>query len=352
MLQGTDTPTTMPLCPADGAILVPTALTTVPTISDQHTCSQGVIHLDDKELVPLHPTFPDNPASLVTASAATSNGLLLCGQANGQQVVSELDPDHPDSLLRKAAAGAVDSIVDDLVEDAVAHHDMATACVVDAVVEQLVNEANYDSEAADYAMNQRREAATAVDCVLDQLVSDAVAEDEAAQLEVVDIVLDELVSNTVVDAEAAQAEVLSDLKLSQAVDTLLEQVISSVMAEVQAESAAAMCQSFTVQSCLSEPNGNLSKELSMQSTAGAHQAVGSLPSYSPPSYSPFSCSQPSYSPFSYSQPSYSQREDAVSSGAAARQQVQQLRREMALLSGSTYTELYQVPPIPASHLPS
>ena len=324
MLQATTTPPIMPACPADGAMLLPTALAAMPTMDNHPTFPQGVIHLDNIELVPLHPTLPDNFASLVAASAATSDGALLCGQTEGQQVMSHSNQDQADTLVQKAAAVAVDSIVQDLVADALSYDDMATACAVDAVVNQLVSEAICDAKAACCDTHQRREEAKAVDCVLAQLVSDAVAHDEAAQLEVVDTVLDELVSIAVVDAEAAQANLVSDLnRQSRAVDTVFEQLISDVITEVEAESAGTH-QLLPVRSHVSEPDGSVSKEPSMQSTAGTHQVVGSHPSYSQP-------------------------EDAVSSGAAVRQQ---LRREMELLNKNVPIETYQVPPIPLSHLHS
>ena len=316
-----DTPTTV--APADGAILVPTGLAAMPSANNHHTCSQGVLHVHRTDLTPLCPSSSDDPASLGTASAAPSDGVLQGSQADGQQVITQ--PDHGRqagsqtmTAMQAAAAGTVDSIVADLVEDALSYYNMATDCAADAVVEQLVSEAICDTEAANYAMNHRRAAAMAVDSILDQLVSHAAADDEAAQIEVVDTVLDDLVSKAVVDVEAAQAELLFDIKQSQAVDAVLEQIISNVSQEVRAESAAAMCQPLTTQSRAGEPGGSLSKKLS---TGEADQAVGP-------------------------HPSYLQCEDAVSSQAAARQQLQQLRRKMELLSRSISIQTYQVP-IPA-----
>lgn len=327
MLQAADRPTTRAPCPADGAILVPTELAATPTTSTHHTtCSQGMLHVHRTELIPLRPSFSEDPPSLVTASAAASNGVFLRSEGNGQQVVSHLDYDHPDSLVQTATAGTIESIVDDLVEDALLYHDIATDCVVDAVMEQLISEAICDTEAVNHAMNQRREAAVAVDSILDQLVNDAVADEEAAQIEVVDIVLDDLVSKAVLDVDAAQAELLSDFKLSQAVDTVLQQVISRVSEDVRDESAAAMCQLLTTQSHAGEPGDSLSKDLSMQSTGEAGQAVGP-------------------------HTSYLQHDDALSSQAAARQKVQQLRRKMEQLSRSIRIQTYQVA-IPVSHLPT
>ena len=314
MLQDTATPSTMPPHAADGAFLVPTAPL---SMDNQGACFQGVTHLDSKELVALRPASPDGSVPLVPASAASSGG-LICGQADVQQGMNHLDHDHPDNLVQTAAAVVADSIADDLVEDALSYHNMATTCAVDAVVEQLVSEANCDAEAAD-ATNHRREAAMAIDSILDQLVSDAVADDEAAQVKVVETVLDELVSNAVVGVDSAQVETLSDLKSSRTLDSVLEQVVSYVTAEAQAGSATVACKPVTVQRGVS---GSSSKDLSMQSTAEAHQGVGS-------------------------QPSYLQCEKASSSKSAAKQQVQQLRRGMELLSGTIYTELYQVLPISA-----
>ena len=276
-------------------------------------------------MVPLSPLRPtctsqDVPASLVAASTSQSNhaaATYLCSQVDSHQLMSQQDSDCTDTLVQAAAASFVDSAVEDLVEDVLMIHNTATAYAVDAVVEQLVSEAICDAETANYAMKQ----SSAVDSVLDDLVSYVVDDDKAAQVEVVNTVLDELISNAVHDVQAA----LADLNISTtAVDAVLEEVISSVVAEAGAESAAP-CQPCTAQSLVSEPTGNvseavgsLSKGPGMPSACGAHQTVRTASYYSPP-------------------------QAADSSGGAVRQQVQQLRRDMEQLSKGIHLEVYKVP---------
>ena len=334
-LQAIYKPSGAPFWPTDGSILVPSALTADYNLGNNSTCSHGVLHLSSIEMVPLaslHPTCTssqDGPAPSVTASTSTPNGAAasyLCSQADSHQLMSEPGHDSTDTLVQTAAASAVDTLVDDLLEDVLSFHNSSTAYAVDAVVEQLVSEAICDAQTADYAMKQSQEPAKAVDSVLDSLVTDVVSNDAAAQVEVVDAVLDELISNAVGDVQAALVESLSDLKTqTTAVDTVFERVISSVVAEAVAESAAA-CQPFTAQSLVSEQTGNVSEAVgsvserpSMHSPSGADQAVCSA-CYSPP-------------------------QAAENSGVAVKQQVQQLRRDMEVLSKVIQLEVYQVPPL-------
>lgn len=331
-LCGTDTLQTSykyratPYYPAEGAILVPLALKAADTLSNNYTCSHGLLHLSSIEMVPLSSPGPtstsqDGPPFLVIASTSAlccAAATHLCSHTDSPQLMSQQDRDYTAVTVQTAAAGAVDSIVDRLVDDALLCHNTAVACAVDAVVAQLVSKSICDAEAA---VKQRQQAARAVVSVLDDLVSDAIAEDEAAQVEVGDTMLNKLISNAVGDFRAALAESLSDLdRQSTAVD---EQVISSANAEAGAESAAA-CQSFTAQSHVREPTGDvseaagsLSKGPGMHSRSGVDQVVRSA------------C--------------YSEPQAAEGSGGAGGQQVQQLRRDMELLSTGIHLEVYRVP---------
>ena len=273
----------------------------------------------------------DGPASLVTAfTSAPNHAAATCSQADSHQLMSQPGPDSTDSLVQPAAASAVDTLVEDLVENTCAFYNVVTSFAVDAVMEQLVSEAICDAQAANYAMQQSKEAARAVDSVFDDLISDVVADHAAAQVEMVDTVLDELISDAVHDSQATLAESLSDLNTqTTAVDAVVEQVISSVVAAAAPESTAAG-QQLPAQSHLSEPTGNVSEaggnlneRTSMRSTSGADQVVPSA-SYSPP-------------------------EAAESSGGAGRQQVQQLRKDMQLLGKDIHVEVYKVPSLTMSH---
>lgn len=108
-----------------------------------------------------------------------------------------------------AAAIAIDSLVDILVEHVLSFH--SAACAADDVMEQLVSDAICDDEAANDAMTQFREAARAVDSVLDDVVSYIAADAEDTQAEVVGSVLNELISSAVGGPQAALAQSLSDL---------------------------------------------------------------------------------------------------------------------------------------------
>ena len=317
--QGTNTPDVMPVYPADGAILVPSALAASSTISANSTCFQGVIHLDSAEPASLCPAYgpPVNTISAVTAAAATqyrAADVLLCSELNGQQLTAQEDHHHLDSWVHSTGV-VVDSILDDLVDDAVSHCSIATACAVDAAVDQLVSKAFCDAEAAYCDMIHKREAAMAVDTMLEDLVSSTVADAEAAQAQVVEVVLNQLISSAELDLEAAQTEVaggeaaqpesVADLISDRAVETVLEQLVNDVLVDAQAESA--------VTSQLVCSGRVVNQRPVLSSTVRAHQVVGSA-----------LCAQP---------------EVALGNASAP---TQWLRREIEEIRRSVYVELYQV----------
>ncbi|KAL3143095.1 hypothetical protein ABBQ38_003368 [Trebouxia sp. C0009 RCD-2024] len=291
-----DTPDAAFTSRADATILVPDAL---PAITP-HTNASIFFQC---------PSFDpsEDASSAVTVSTATPADVLL---------ITQEDYGYSESSVHSAV---VHSILLDVVDDAIAYHDLELACAVDAVVDELVSNAVFDAVAACCAILHDRAAGMAVDSVLDDLITDTVAAGaEAAQAQVVPVVLQDPTSTAVVAVTVAQPKTVVDLVIDRAVDAQLEELLSSVTADVlcaqMVESAAMPQQSPASQPiCPSSSVTDISISLSSTAAAGPFDGSGA-------------CTQP---------------QDTGSEGGASRQQVQQLRREMQQLSRKVPLEVYQ-----------
>ncbi|KAL3143103.1 hypothetical protein ABBQ38_003376 [Trebouxia sp. C0009 RCD-2024] len=293
---------------AETTILVPDALPAILPHTHAPTFPQSVVQLESPESFQC-PSFDlsgDASSAVLVSTATPADVVLITQEGNG----------YPESSLHSAV---VDSILLDLVDDAISYHELGTACAVDAVVNELVSDAVFDAEAACCAILHDRAAGMAVDSVLDDLITDTVAAGaEAAQAQIVPVVLQDPASTAVVAVTVAQPKTVVDLVINRAVDAQLEQLLSSVTADVlcaQMVESAAMPQRSLASQPICPSSSVTDSSITMSSTAAAGPVDGSG-----------ACAQP---------------QGTGSDGSACRQQVQQLRREMQQLSTKVPLEVYQ-----------
>ena len=281
-----------------GAILLPETLPRV--VSHPSSVPEGVIHLDDPRFEQSSLSHCIN-TSLPTAAAAEADDRDAASQADLQQLTaSEPDSAEPDTVLNSFS---------DISNDTVIHD----------VLGELVSDAEAQSDNA------------AVRDLMDELVSEAAAHAECerissqAQAQAVDLVLEELVSSAMTAAGAAHAELITLLAADTATASPVESS-SSIAVDVQsAQTQVAVTGQATVsETCASQPLVCLGS-----TAAGA------------------TCSDTSSTgtvSWGEDSPTTAQLQGADSIAAIADAQVELLRREMAALSHNIDFELNKVKP--------